>query len=58
MPTRTLGLQGGGLYNVPAFLVLVRMLGPEGDGVGGGPTSIGEKNECPARTLGLEGGGL
>ena len=47
MPARTtLGLEGGGLYNVSAFLVLVRVLGSEGGGFGGGPTSIGEKNEC------------
>ena len=35
-----------------------RMLGPEGGGFGGGPTSIGEGNECQRERWAPKGGGL
>ena len=38
--------------------MLARTLGSEGGGFGGGPTSIGESNECQRGRWALKGGGL
>ena len=36
----------------------IRTLGPEGDGFGGGPTSIVERNECQRGRWAPKEGGL